>query len=128
MIAAVHALTGAALSRLCRTHGQALVVGAVSHVVADALPHRDLGVPEEALLLGAALGAIGIMRGGGSKEFAGAMGAALPDLENLMVRALKLPESRLLLPTHRDYHGRKTRGFGGQIALAAVCLAALTLP
>jgi hypothetical protein len=128
MIAAVHALTGAALSRVCGTHGQALVVGAISHLVADALPHRDLEVPEEALLLGAALGAIGIMRGSGSKEFAGAVGAALPDLENLMVRALNLPESRLLLPTHRGYHGRKTRGFGGQIALAAACFAVLTFP
>jgi len=128
VIAAVHALTGAALGRVCGSHAQALVAGAVSHLVADALPHRDLEVPEEAALLGAALGVIALRCGCESREFAGAVGATLPDVENLAARALRLPDSRLLLPTHRQYHGRETRDFRGQVVLSLACLAALFLP
>jgi len=75
MIGAVHALAGAALGSLCQNRVQGLVAGVISHLVADALPHRDLEVPEEAVLLGATLGVIGATRGWGSREFAGAVGA-----------------------------------------------------
>ena len=128
MIVAVHALMGAALARLCGTRAQALVVGGLSHLAADMLPHRDLDIAREALLLGGALGAVGLGWGAGSKEFAGALGAALPDVENLIGRALKVPEERMLLPMHGRHHGRLTAGFGGQVALALVCAAALLVP
>jgi hypothetical protein len=128
MIVAIHALTGAALGRLCRTRVQALAAGAASHMVADMLPHRDLTIPQEAALLGGALSIVLAARGAKSNEFAGAIGAALPDLENLACRLSASGEGRSLFPTHGRYHGRKTRGFGGQIALAAVCLASLALP
>ncbi|UCC69317.1 MAG: hypothetical protein JSV79_05230 [Armatimonadota bacterium] len=128
MIAAVHALTGAALGGLCQSRGQAAALGAISHLAADALPHRDLKVSEEAVLLGAALGMIGVTQGWGSREFAGAVGAVLPDVENVVARALDIPQSRLLLPTHRGYHGRRTSGFRGQLALALASLAVLLGP
>ena len=122
---ALHALMGAALGRACRTRGQAIAAGAISHLAADALPHCDLEVREEAVLLGGVLGVIGVSCGVGSREFAGAVGAALPDVENLVGRALGIPDSRLLLPTHRKYHGRKTSDLRGQAALALVSAAAL---
>jgi hypothetical protein len=128
MIAAVHALTGAALSRLCRSRTQALALGGVSHIAADLAPHRDLDIPQEAMLLGCALGLIAVTRGPNSREFAGALGATFPDAENLLARLGGIPDSRLLVPTHRNCHGRKTSGFLGQLALAALCLAALSLP
>ena len=125
MIVAVHGLMGAALGRVCRSRRQAFAAGFLSHMVADLLPHRDLDIPEEALLLGGVLSIVGLRYGADSKEFAGALGAALPDLENLVGRTLNIPDKRLLLPTHRGWHGRRTRGFGGQIALALACAAAL---
>jgi hypothetical protein len=97
-------------------------------MVADMLPHRDLAIPQEAALLAGALSVVLATRGVESNEFAGAIGAALPDLENLACRLGASPEGRSLFPTHGRYHGRRTRGFGGQIALAAVCLATLVLP
>jgi hypothetical protein len=97
-------------------------------MVADLLPHRDLDIAREALLLGGVLGLVGLGHGADSKEFAGALGAALPDLENLLGRTLSIPEERLLLPTHKGLHGPRTRGFGGQIALALACAAALAFP
>lgn len=128
MIVAVHALTGGALSRLCRTPTQAFLVGALSHLVADALPHRDLGIMEETLLLMATLSVVTATQGAHSREFAGALGAAAPDIENLIARALRIPDDRLLLPTHRQYHGREVPSLRGQIALALGCLAVIVAP
>jgi len=128
VIVAIHALTGAALARLSSSRTQALLLGGLSHLATDLLPHRDLEIPEEALLLAAALGVVAFSRGPGSREFAGAIGAALPDLENLVGRCLGIPDQQLLLPTHSRYHGRKARGFHGQLTLALLCLASLALP
>jgi hypothetical protein len=128
MIAAIHALVGAGLGRLCRTRTQAALLGGVSHVAADMLPHRDLDIPQEAALLGAALTVIAAARGADSPEFAGALGAVAPDIENLIGRLRGLPDESLLLPSHSRYHGRETDGFSGQLALALVGLAILLLP
>lgn len=128
MIAAVHALTGAALGRLCRNHAQAFLVGLASHAAADLLPHRDLEIPAEAVLLAGAAGLLGSLRGPHSREFAGAVGAVLPDAENLVGRLLGIPDSKLLWPTHRRYHGREANGFTGQAVLALACLALVAAP
>ena len=128
MIVAVHAFTGAALSRLCRTSGQAFALGFASHLVADAVPHRDLDVPTEGALVLAALACIGLAHGVSSREFVGALGAVAPDLENAVARALDIPDEKLLLPTHNRYHGVKVDNVAGQIALALGCIAILALP
>ena len=128
MIAATHALTGAALSQICRTPAQAFFVGALSHLVADALPHRDLDLPEEGILLAGALTLVAVTRGSTSPAFAGAVGAVAPDIENVLARLLGIPDEKLLLPTHRDRHGPKTPGLQGQAALVLGCLAALAAP
>jgi hypothetical protein len=128
MIAAVHALTGAALGRFCRAPGRAFALGFVSHLPLDLSPHRDLEIAEEGLLLGAALGLVAAARGFTSPEFAGALGAAAPDVENVVARALDIPDEKLLLPTHSRFHGRKVRGLRGQLALALCCLAVLCWP
>ncbi len=128
MMVAVHALTGAVLGGLCRRKSQAFLLGAASHLVADALPHRDLEVPVEAALLGAALGAVALFKGVDSRAFAGAVGAAAPDVENLVARLFDIPDEKLLVPCHRCYHGRKLDGVHGQVALATLCLALLACP
>ncbi|MFB3882322.1 MAG: hypothetical protein ACE149_13730 [Armatimonadota bacterium] len=128
MIAAVHALVGASIGRFCQTRTQAAALASLSHIVADMLPHRDLEIPQEAGLLAGALTVIAAARGAGSREFAGALGAAAPDLENLIGRMRGQPEDKLLLPSHSRYHGRETNGFEGQLALAAVGLALLLVP
>ena len=128
MIAAVHALVGSTLARLCKSRTQAALVGGFSHPLADMMPHRDLEVPQEAVLLAGALCVIAGARGVDSREFAGALGAVLPDVENLVARVCGISEKRLLLPTHSTYHGRKTSDFHGQLTIAAVGMASLLLP
>jgi hypothetical protein len=128
MIAAIHAVVGAGIGRLCRTPTQAALLGGVSHIAADMLPHRDLDIPREAALLAAMLTAIAAARGAESREFAGALGAVAPDLENLIGRLRGLPDEALLLPSHNRYHGGETKGFASQLALALIGLAVLLLP
>jgi hypothetical protein len=128
MIAAVHALVGAALGRLCRTRTQAALLGGASHIAADMLPHRDLDLPQEAALLAGALALIAAARGADSKELAGAIGAVAPDIENLVGRLRGLPNEKLLLPSHNRCHGPKTDDFHGQLALVLIGLALLLLP
>ena len=128
MIAAVHALLGATLARLCDTRTQAALIGGASHAVADMLPHRDLDLPEEGFLLAGALTLICTIKGADSREFAGALGAVLPDLENLVGRVRGVPDEKLLLPTHRHLHGPKTRNYLPQLALAGLGLVILFLP
>jgi hypothetical protein len=128
MIAAVHALVGAALSRFCHTPGQALAVGFLSHLPLDLVPHRDLEVGEEALLLASALALVAAARGPASRELVGGVAAAAPDVENVIGRLLEIPDEKLLLPTHSRYHGRKVRDLRGQLALALCCLAVICWP
>ena len=128
MIVGVHAFTGAALARLCRTPWQAFALGFASHLVADAMPHRDLDVPTEGALAAAALATIGIAHGVHSRELAGALGAVAPDLENLVARALGVSDKKLLLPTHNRFHGAKVDNVLGQVALVLGCIAILAQP
>jgi hypothetical protein len=128
MIAAVHALMGATLARFCNTKTQAALLGGASHAVADMLPHRDFDLPEEAFLLAGALTVVWARKGSDSREFAGALGAVLPDLENLIGRVRRLPDEELLLPTHRHLHGPEAPNLIPQLALASVGLAALLVP
>jgi len=128
MIVAVHALVGAALSRLCRTRPQAFALGFVSHCPCDMTPHRDLEIPQEALLLSATLALLAAVRGPESKEIAGAIGGAAPDIENLVGRCFGIPDEKLILPTHSTFHGRKTEGLGPQVAIALACLAVVCWP
>jgi hypothetical protein len=128
MIAAVHALMGAMLARFCDTSTQAALLGGASHVVADMLPHRDLDLPEEAFLLAGALTVICAIRGSDSREFAGALAAVFPDVENVIGRVRRLPDEELLLPTHRHLHGPETRSLLPQLALATLGFAILFVP
>ncbi len=128
MMAAVHALIGAALGRVAKNHGQAIAAGVLSHMAADALPHRDLEMPQEAALLAAALGVVALARGPRSREFVGALAGVAPDIENVIVRIAGLDEDKMLLPTHRGAHGRETDSLLPQAALALACLAVLAVP
>jgi hypothetical protein len=91
-------------------------------------PHRDLEIPQEALLLSATLALLAAVRGPESKEIAGAIGGAAPDIENLVGRCFGIPDEKLILPTHSTFHGRKTEGLGPQVAIALACLAVVCWP
>lgn len=130
MIAAVHAVVGAAIGRLTGNRTAAFGIGVVSHLLCDLLPHRDLDPKVEAPLLAVTLGAIAAVTGVDSPEVAGAVGAISPDFENAATVYGLVPREKMVFPSHQgDHsHGPKIDTVLPQVALAAACLAVVFWP
>lgn len=93
MVATPHMLVGGACASRARTVGGALAIGALTHLLLDAVPHRDYDMRSfGGLVLGADLagGTLAAVRlsGGSEVKLAGALGAVLPDVLALAERAL----------------------------------------
>ncbi len=127
MNGALHALMGAALGKLTRHSGKAVMSGIASHVVTDLVPHRDYTIHGEAPLLVMTLGLLAWKFGVKSPEFIGACAAAAPDVENVAAMAGLIPRKYLLSPTHRieGFHAPDTDSRWHQGVIAAACLAYL---
>jgi hypothetical protein len=107
----------------------AFVAGVASHLVADMVPHKDYPAAVEAPLVLGAVALIGVTKGWGSPELAGALGATMPDIEN--IPALRQPdvEPKFFFPSHRDeMHGPRRESAAPQALLAGACLLALLWP
>jgi hypothetical protein len=130
LIAAVHAVVGAAIGRCTGNRVAAFGIGVLSHLICDLLPHRDLNPKVEAPLLAATLGAIAATSGVDSPEVAGAVGAICPDFQNAAAVTGLLPRERMVFPSHQgDHsHGLKIDTVLPQVALAAACLAVVFWP
>jgi hypothetical protein len=127
MMVSLHALMGAALSRLCPGPKQAFLLGLGSHLVADMIPHHDLDLLREGLLLGGVMGLLGYTQGVQSREFAGAVGAILPDAESAVAALGDLEDGKLILPNHSLLHGREVSSIRMQVLLGAACIAVLAI-
>ncbi|MDX1933017.1 MAG: hypothetical protein SFU56_10460 [Capsulimonadales bacterium] len=122
MIAAVHALVGAAIGKVAGEPKGALMAGFGSHLLCDLLPHRDFPVQVEAPLLAATMSVLAWKCGPDSPEFVGACAAVAPDIENAAMLAGIIPPEAMRYPSHLGVHGRKTESVLPQVLLAAACL------
>ncbi len=127
MMVSLHALLGATLSRLCPGPKQAFLLGLGSHFVADMIPHRDLDVLREGILLAGVMTALGYTQGVNSREFAGAVGAILPDAESAVAALTDLEDGKLILPNHSLLHGREVNSIRGQVLVGVACMAILAI-
>lgn len=119
MTGASHASIGAALGALIRRPALAFLAGAASHIVTDALPHRDLPLRVEVALLGATIGFIAARHGARSPQFWGAVGAVAPDMEHALVELGIIRAEDEVFPSHAwlgKYHGPPSSGPLSQIA------------
>lgn len=136
MTVITHMAVGAAAGSFLEHGGAAALLGAVSHVALDAMPHYEfeklwIELTAVAVLFGGLLFA-GM---GGSTIFWGALGAAAPDAENLAWRLGLIPGRFKIFPGHSEYlsgilpHGRSLprRHALTQIALIVVCLTIVVL-
>ena len=95
MVATTHMLAAGALALKARSPGHALAIGVLSHLLLDAVPHRDYrwnslgGLVLGADIAGGAL-AVGRLSGGSPVVLAGAFGGVLPDVVRPVERALHL--------------------------------------
>lgn len=127
MMAAVHALVGAAAGRRAGRRRTALAAGVGTHLVGDLIPHRDYPLAVELPLLLLALGLLSARHGARSAAFWGALGGVLPDVENGLHQIGLVPERAKLFPTHNGVlpHGRPIRSITNQLLLVLVALLVL---
>lgn len=125
MTGIVHAAIGAAIGSLARSKPGAFAGGVLSHLVADALPHKDLDPKVEAVLVAAALTGLAKWKGTDSAAFWGAIGGILPDTEHALMLAGLISTEQEIFPTHIQngkYHGADS---GEQLSQLALLIAAL---
>lgn len=104
--------------------------GVVSHLVADALPHKDLSVAAEVPLLLGTMAGIAAWKGLDSPEFWGAMGAVAPDFEHALLIAGVIGKEQEIFPTHIDdgkWHGAESNERWSQALIAIAALVAVAL-
>ena len=118
----IHALVGAALGSLLRDRKTAFLAGVASHLPADRLPHFHLSDPGEVVVAAATLAFVRLRYGRNSPEFAGAIGALVPDLEVVANRLGLLPEDKQVFPTHRGMHRQRNEDPRTELLLAIASL------
>ena len=107
MLAATHLVIGGAVGLAVDRPVPRAAAAVASHALLDSVDHEDsLGLFAQAALASAALGALTVSAGPRSGVVAGALGAALPDLE-IALGKLTRRESRYLFPTHWQLAGRR---------------------
>jgi len=126
-----HMAVGAAVGTLTDNAAGAVLLGLASHVPLDVMPHYEFQRMwvEVAVVLGV-FGAMIAAGLGSSGVFLGALGAAIPDIENLLWRLGILPDERKVFPGHSPRlarfvpHGRSLgpRHAWTQVAMIAVSL------
>ena len=125
MTGATHAGIGAALGGLIRDRKLAFIAGILSHIAADAIPHKDLSPKAEILLLSGTMTLIATRYGVDSPQFWGAAGAILPDLEHVLLLTGIIDDKDEIFPTHFDsgrWHGRETTERISQVVTFLACM------
>ncbi len=130
MIAAVHACVGAAVGRVFKRNNAAFAAGVASHLITDAMPHKDMNAKFEVPLLAVALFGIAKWRGVDSPEFWGALGGTAPDVEHGLLLAGLIDQEQEVFPTHVEngvFHGKESNERWSQAIAACASLAAIAL-
>lgn len=130
MIGAVHASIGAGVGSFFKSKSSAFAAGIVSHIIADAIPHKDFDPKIEVPLMFGALAAIAKWRGVDSPEFLGAIGGIIPDSEHALVISGVIEPEQRMFPTHINdgkFHGKETGERWSQLLIAAASLLTVAL-
>ena len=121
---------GALIGSLVNNHLAAFALGFLSHLPLDVIPHFDFkDYRIDALLTVAMLGGL-LLAAGFSPVLLAALGAVVPDFENLLWKMGIINEKRKIFPTHSGMieHGRAlTGGVPAEIAVSAFSVAAAVL-
>lgn len=130
MTGAIHACIGAGLGALVGKKPGAFLAGVLSHVLTDAVPHKDFKPRIEIPLLAAAMFGIARWRGTDSPEFWGALGAISPDFEHGLMTLGIIGQEQEIFPTHLDdgkFHGQETDERWSQVLFAGASLLAVAI-
>jgi hypothetical protein len=129
MVATTHMLVAGALALKARSLKHGLTIGVLSHLILDAVPHRDYrwdafgGLALGVDLTGGAL-AVGKLSGGSRVVLAGALGGVLPDIVRPAERALHL---KLTTPLHDTIHTASRPSAWSAVAVQGLTVASAVL-
>jgi hypothetical protein len=130
MCSVTHVAVGALIGSLVNNHLAAFGLGFASHLPLDVIPHFDFkDYRVDALITVAMLGGL-LLAVGFSPVLLGALGAVVPDFENLLWKIGIINERRKVFPTHSGLieHGRALAGgMPAEIAVSAFSVAAAVL-
>lgn len=100
MIVSLHIASGALTGALAGSRRGALVLGPVTHLAGDRMPHHDIASRRFEIASGTGLVLLLVARRGPlDPAVLGAVAAALPDVEHVL--RLPRPGGRKLFPSHR---------------------------
>jgi hypothetical protein len=103
VIVAWHVASGAAAGALTASRGRAAALGALLHLLSDAVPHWDIASRRFEFRSGVLmLGTLVVLRGPLDPSVIGAVASSAPDVEHVV--RLPRPGGRKLFPSHR-WHG-----------------------
>jgi hypothetical protein len=131
MCSVAHVAVGAIVGSIFNNHLVAFLIGFASHIPLDIVPHFDFkDFRADAAVSIGLLGVI-LVGGGFSPLLFGALGAVLPDFENLLWKLGVIGEKHKVFPTHSGVleHGKATRAQGAraEILVSAFSAAAVLL-
>lgn len=124
MCAVTHVAAGAVIGILVDSRLAAFLIGLVSHIPLDAIPHIDFeDYRVDVVMTIVVLAGIFAFTGFTPILF-GAIGAVAPDIENLLWKTGIIDEKRKVFPTHSGLikHGRATVGRGPAVAIVMSAL------
>lgn len=131
MCSVTHVAAGAVIGGLFDNSLLAFCLGFASHIPLDMIPHFDFKDFRADAAVSIGLLGVVLVGGGSSPLLFGALGAVLPDFENLLWKLGVIGEKRKIFPTHSGLleHGRATRlgGARAEVLVSAFSAAAVLL-
>jgi hypothetical protein len=130
MCSVAHVAIGALIGAGVNNYFAAFALGLASHIPLDAIPHFDFRNFRADAAVSVGLVVVAAVLGGVSPVLVGALGAVLPDFENLLWKLGIIGENRKIFPTHSGLieHGRAGGGgVGWEVAISAFSAAGVVL-
>jgi hypothetical protein len=129
MIVSLHVASGAAVGALAPSRRSAILLGALTHLLGDRMPHEDIWNRRFEMRSGAAaLAALALQRGPLDRVTLGAIAGSAPDVEHVL--RLPRPGGRKLFPSHRLIGWHRSGGVPdwAQLLAAGLVLGLLLAP
>lgn len=131
MCSVAHVAAGAVIGGLFSNYLLAFCLGLASHIPLDMIRHFDFKDYKADAAVSVGLLGVILVGAGFSALLLGALGAVLPDFENLLWKLGVIGEKRKVFPTHSGLleHGKTTRAGGtrAEILVSAFSAAAVLL-
>jgi hypothetical protein len=118
VIVSLHVASGGVAGAVAGSRGRAVALGALTHLLGDRMPHRDIPDRRYEIWSGTlALLALALRHGPLDPVTIGAAAGSAPDVEHVL--RLPRPGGRKLFPSHRIHGWHRSGGVSASLQLFA---------